>query len=64
MASEDFSIYKKIAPIFMYHVGVGAEDGSSAGLHTPCLFVPDETAPFCAELLTKTALTALEKLAK
>ncbi len=61
MASEDFSFYSEIAPIFMYHIGVGAEDGSSAGLHTPCLFVPDETAPFCAELLAGTALTALEK---
>ena len=63
MASEDFSLYREIAPIFMYHVGVGAEGGSSAGLHTPCLFVPDETAPLCAELLTGTVLNALGKLA-
>ncbi len=63
MASEDFSFYREIAPIFMYHIGVGAEDGSSAGLHTPRLFVPDETAPLCAELLTQTVLTALEKFA-
>ena len=61
MASEDFSLYKEIAPIFMYHIGVGEADGSSAGLHTPNLFVPDETAPFCAELLTGTVLKALEK---
>ena len=61
MASEDFSLYREIAPIFMYHIGVGEEDGSSAGLHTPNLFVPDETAPFCAELLTGTVLKALEK---
>ena len=60
MASEDFSLYKRIAPIFMYHIGVGKEDGSSAGLHTPNLFVPDETAPFCAELLAGTVLKALE----
>ncbi len=62
MASEDFSLYKKIAPIFMYHVGVGKEDGSSASLHNPGFFAPDETAPFCAELLTETALTALNDL--
>ena len=61
MASEDFSLYREIAPIFMYHIGVGEEDGSSAGLHTPNLFVPDETAPFCAELLTGTVLKTLEK---
>lgn len=63
MASEDFSFYREIAPIFMYHIGVGAEDGSSAGLHTPRLFVPDETAPLCADLLTQTVFTALEKFA-
>ena len=61
MASEDFSLYGRIAPIFMYHMGVGKEDGSSAGLHTPDLFVPEETAPFCAELLTGTILKALEE---
>ena len=59
MASEDFSFYSEIAPIFMYHIGVGAADGSSAGLHTSELFVPDETASFCAELLSETAITAL-----
>lgn len=61
MASEDFSLYRRIAPIFMYHIGVGKADGSSAGLHTPDLFVPDETAPFCAEVLAGTVLKALEK---
>lgn len=61
MASEDFSLYRRIAPIFMYHMGVGKADGSSAGLHTPDLFVPDETAPFCAELIAGTVLKALEK---
>lgn len=61
MASEDFSFYREIAPVFMYHVGVGEDNGSSSGLHTPDLFVPDETAPFCAKLLTKTAVTALEE---
>lgn len=62
MASEDFSFYREIAPVFMYHVGVGKADGSSAGLHNPGFFAPDETAPFCAELLTETAITALDKL--
>ena len=62
MASEDFSFYRDIAPIFMYHVGVGKEDGSSASLHNPGFFAPDETAPFCAELLSRTAIKALEKL--
>lgn len=61
MASEDFSFYREIAPIFMYHVGVGEEDGSSSGLHTPGFFAPDETAPLCAELLAGTAFDALKK---
>ncbi|MBR3963462.1 MAG: amidohydrolase [Oscillospiraceae bacterium] len=61
MASEDFSLYRRIAPIFMYHVGVGAADGSSPSLHNPGFFAPDETAPFCAELLAGTAVSALEK---
>lgn len=61
MASEDFSFYREIAPVFMYHVGVGKEDGSSASLHNPGFFAPDETAPFCAELFVGTALTALKK---
>lgn len=62
MASEDFSLYRRIAPIFMYHVGVGADDGSSASLHNPGFFAPDETAPLCAELFTGTVLCALKKL--
>ena len=62
MASEDFSFYRDIAPTFMYHVGVGKEDGSSASLHNPGFFAPDETAPFCAELLAGTAVKALEKI--
>lgn len=61
MASEDFSFYRDIAPIFMYHVGVGKEDGSSASLHNPGFFAPDEAVPFCAELLAATAMTALKK---
>lgn len=61
MASEDYSYYRDIAPIFMYHVGVGKEDGSSPSLHNPGFFAPDETAPFCAELIAGTAMTALKK---
>ena len=60
MASEDFSFYRDIAPIFMYHVGVGKEDGSSPSLHNPGFFAPDETAPLCAELLAGTAVEALK----
>lgn len=62
MASEDFSFYRDLAPIFMYHVGVGKEDGSSPSLHNPGFSAPDETAPLCAELLAGTAVKALEKL--
>lgn len=62
MASEDFSLYREVAPIFMYHVGVGKKDGSSPSLHNPGFFAPDETAPLCAELLTGTVLNALEKI--
>ena len=62
MASEDFSFYREIAPTFMYHVGVGKEDGSSPSLHNPGFFAPDETAPLCAELLAGTAIKAIEKL--
>ena len=62
MASEDFSFFKNIAPTFMYHVGVGKEDGSSASLHNPGFIAPDETAPIFAELLAGTAIAALEKL--
>ena len=59
IGSEDFSYYKNIAPAFMYHVGIGATDGSSAKLHNPKMLVPDETAAQCAELLTQAALTVL-----
>jgi amidohydrolase len=62
MISEDFGFFRKAAPIFMYHVGVGAADGSSVGLHNSAFLVPDEAASVCAELLTRTALTALKEL--
>ena len=58
MISEDFGFYRKAAPIFMYHVGIGAEDGASPGLHNHCFRVPDAAAAFCAELMTETILTA------
>ncbi len=56
MASEDFSLYAQVAPIFMYHVGVSC----SYPLHSRHLYVPESTAVQCAELLTQTALTFLE----
>jgi amidohydrolase len=62
MASEDFSFYREVAPTFMYHVGVGKEDGSSPCVHNPGFFAPDKTAPLCAELLAETAVKALEKI--
>ena len=61
MISEDFGFFRKIAPIFMYHVGIGAPDGSSPGLHNYCFQVPDSAAAFCAELMTETILTALSE---
>lgn len=59
MISEDFGFFREIAPVFMYHVGVGKPDGSSVGLHNSSFSVPDEMGPLCAELLTRTALAAL-----
>lgn len=61
MASEDFSFYREIAPIFMYHIGVGKADGSSPSVHNPSFLAPDETAPLSAELLTETVLNAMKK---
>ena len=61
MISEDFGFFRQIAPIFMYHVGIGEADGSSAALHNSRFLVPDEMGPICAELLTRTALTALRE---
>lgn len=62
MISEDFGFFRKIAPIFMYHVGIGKPDGSSVGLHNSRFLVPDEAASLCAELLTLTILEALKSL--
>ena len=59
MISEDFGFYRRIAPIFMYHVGIGAPDGSSAGLHNFRFHVPDDAASLSAELMTRTAIAAL-----
>jgi amidohydrolase len=62
MISEDFGFYRQVAPIFMYHVGIGAPDGSSPGLHNFAFRVPEEAAAACSELLTETVLTALKEL--
>lgn len=62
MISEDFGYFRKVAPIFMYHVGTGPENGTCVGLHNSAFLVPDQMAPICAELLTRTALTALTSL--
>lgn len=64
MSSEDFSVYRRFAPIFMYHVGIGNADGTSAGLHNPGFFVPEEIAAESAELMTRAAITVLKDLAK
>ena len=56
MGSEDFSLYSKIAPTFMYHVGIGGP----VGLHNCNLVVPDHVTAEAAELLTRAALAALE----
>ncbi len=57
MASEDFSLYAQIAPIFMFHVGVGGD----YPLHNSHLCISPETIAQCAELLTETALTYLDE---
>lgn len=62
MISEDFGFYRTVAPIFMYHVGVGNPDGSSMGLHNAAFLVPDAAAALSAELMTRTAITALKEL--
>lgn len=64
LSSEDFSVYRRFAPIFMYHIGVGNPDGSSAGLHNPSFFAPEETAAESAELLTQVAINVLNEVAK
>ena len=56
MGSEDFSLYSKIAPIFMYHVGIGGP----VGLHNCNLVVPDHVTAEAAELLTRADIAALE----
>ena len=62
MISEDFGFYRTVSPIFMYHVGVGNPDGTSMGLHNAAFLVPDDAAALCAELLTRTALTAMQEI--
>ena len=57
MGSEDFSLYSKIAPTFMYHVGIGG----SVGLHNCNIVVPDHVITETAELLTRAAIATLEE---
>ena len=56
MGSEDFSLYSKIAPTFMYHVGIGG----SVGLHNCNILVPDHVIAEAAELLSRAAVATLE----
>ena len=56
MGSEDFALYSKIAPTFMYHVGIGGP----VGLHNCNIVVPDHVTVEAAELLTRAAVAALE----
>ena len=56
MGSEDFSLYSKIAPTFMYHMGIGG----SVGLHNCNILVPDHVILETAELLSRAAIAALE----
>ena len=61
MGSEDFSLYSEIAPIFMYHMGMGVTQGVNYSLHNPHFLVPDAITLQSAELLAQTALRYLEK---
>ena len=58
MGSEDFSLFSRYAPIFMYHLGCG--NGSGYGLHNPNFLVPDEAVTAGAELFVRTAIQFLE----
>ena len=58
MGSEDFSLFSRYAPIFMYHLGCG--NGSAYGLHSPHFQVPDEAVIAGAELFVRTAIRFLE----
>lgn len=57
MGSEDFALYSQIAPVFMYHMGIGG----SVGLHNCNILVPDHVIVETAELLTRAAITVLEE---
>ena len=59
MGSEDFSLFSRIAPSFMYHIGFGNEDLTSPPLHNCALVVPDEVCTTAAELICQTALDYL-----
>lgn len=59
LASEDFSFYMQKVPSWFFWVGSGAEDGSSAPLHSP-YFCPDEgVLETAADLYTAAALYSL-----
>lgn len=58
MGSEDFSLFSRYAPIFMYHLGTG--NGSGYGLHNPNFVVQDGAVTAGAELLTTTAVEFLK----
>ena len=57
MGSEDFALYSQIAPVFMYHMGIGG----SVGLHNCNILVPEHVIVESAELLTRTAMALLEE---
>ena len=54
MGSEDFSLFSRIAPSFMYHVGCGNEALTSPPLHNRGLIVPDKTCTTALELMCQT----------
>ena len=58
MGSEDYSLYSKYAPIFMYHLGTG--NGSGYGLHNPHFVVQDDAVIAGAELFVRTAFEFLK----
>jgi hippurate hydrolase len=57
MGSEDFALYSQIAPVFMYHMGIGGP----VGLHNCNILVPDHVITESAEVLARAAITVLEE---
>ena len=56
MASEDFPFFNEIAPVFMYHVGIGG----NYPLHNSKIHIPEDSAVKSAELFINTVLTYLQ----